>query len=1569
MSWAAFFAIAASACSSDPSGEPPDQPQPQQPAIQPVWFDPGHGGMPATNQRPRIMYPVARGESAPLSQILKRAPKPFAKGALRQIPLHAPPSLAHKLSNGTKQDPVRQKKAINAAPSPTISFDGTGNVDFVAPPDTNGDVGPNHYVEWVNLSIAVYDKTGTLLAGPSPGNTPWSGMAGSMCASNNNGDPIVIYDSLADRWVFSQFAISNDGHQCIAVSKTPDPLGPYYTYDYLITSGGLNDYPKMTLWPDGYYLSVREFIGNGLTNAVIAFDRESMVQGLPAAGVRFDITDPNLPGLDSVQPSHLEGRAPPPAGAPNYIVHASDDEVEGSNPDPTHDTYKLWAMHVDWIDPTQSTLAGPLDINVPEFSASCWSGCVTQPNSQNKLDGLTGFTMYRLAYRNFGDHESLAVTHTTDVGGGQFGIRWAEIRNPSTQPELFQTGTFAPQDGTSRWMGSIAMDGSGNLAVGYTASSGSVFPSLRYAARLAGDPIGELSQGEAEIATGGSSEEGLSRWGDYSSMSIDETDDCTFWYAGEYMGTEGQVNWHTHIASFSLPGCAAKGIGRIEGTVTDSASTPLAGARVHAGSFSALTGADGHYSINVFPGTYDVKAEKLGYFPQTISGVAVAEGDDIVENFALEAAPHVTVHGFVYDATHALWPVYSKVTFSSAGSEPVVAFTDPETGYYEVTLFGGTDYTATVVSQIPGYDSTSRPVTPLSGELLVSFGLYANQATCDAPGYTRTITPLAPAEAFEAGVPPAGWTVENTTTGCASTHPDWTDGVAAGRQNSTGGTGSFAIADADACGPSVVMNTVMTSPAFDLSALGPNDTLRVELDQNLLVYQPGMTDAKIEIWNGTSWVLLSEQTANASGHLVLGTQAANGVADARLRITYVALDWEFWWQIDNLQISSVSACQYMLGGLIFGNVTDENTGLPVNGATVTLGNSTVKSFATPDDPNQADGFYWTWIPAAPAMLTATAPKYGTATELAIPEINGARRYDVALPAGKVRVDPTSLRIRVPYEGTASATLTLINDGGAPATVQWSEVQALNGQRPNGPFATSQLRVEGEGLSEPDAAEDLIHSAPTTARNTEVSTKLVYPTGLTGAWGIAFDGDTGGTWVGAIGALNGDRKLHEFVNEQATGATIDMTYDNVFAADGAYDSKTQTIWQVNVGGDNCIHEVDPVAHTVTGKTICPQFSTNERGLAYDPGTDTFYAGSWTDGAIVQFDATGAILRRVNMSLNIAGLAFNPRTNHLFVLTNDAASAPDVYVLDASSLAILSTMELTDGGAPAFGDYQQAGLDFDCDGNFLAVNQGTSKVVVAPSGEMSSCLRDLDWLSESPNPAVVPPHSSLTVTVSVDARWLTPGVRFLQLEPVSDTPYPTAAVPLAVTVAFTDVPANNKYDPYVHALAGAGIAYGCAPGKFCPGGGLQRSYYAVWGLRALFGGMYAPPPPSGLLFSDVAPESYGADFVEDIYTRGLMDGCAPGNPGKFCPLVNLTRGDSAQVFLRTLEGPSYVPPPATGTLFSDVPASDPNAAWIEEVAHRGYDAGCGGGKFCPTVAIPRGNMAVWIVKGYNLPVLLP
>lgn len=1520
-------------------------------------------------RKPKVMYPVRRGESAPLAEILARPP--VLTAPTRPVLDLKPPVKRNRRAPGDTVDPVAQNHpgSVNA-PDPLSSFDGLSNADNAAavgfrvwPPDVNGDVGPNHFVQWVNLSIGVYDKAGNQLQAPSPGNSPWTGFGGP-CESHNDGDPIVLYDQLADRWVFSQFALftPEGGHQCFAVSQTPDPLGPYYLYDYVLSpGGGLNDYPKISVWPDGYYITINEFdASQNFAGAVAAsVDRQSMLMGLPAAMVRFDVRSPSTAEtVFSLQPSHLEGRVPPPAGAPNYILNSMDDETWSSTPDPGGDRYNVWAFHVDWTDPENlSTLTGPVALPAPEFDAELCGyqrSCIQQPNGSG-LDSLGVMTMYRLAYRNLGTHEAMVLNHTVDVGGDRAGVRWAEIRNPSGSPELFQTGTYAPTDGLSRWMGSAAMDGRGNIAVGYSVSSSTTFPGLRYAARLASDPPGELGQGEAVLVNGSSSQDGVERWGDYFAMSVDETDDCTFWFTGEYAGAATPGDWRTRIASFQLPLCTATEIGFVEGTVTDADGDPIPGARVATGAFSAVAGADGHYRLSLPAGTYDVTASAFGFLADTSAGIAVADDATVVVDFALEEAPMSEVSGWVYDGTDAGWPLYARLTFTAAGSPPVVVFTDPDTGWYSVELPAGTDFVARVDAQIGGYVGETRPITPGPADVTAHFGLEVNTGECQALGYVKS-NAVVSAESFDGAFPPAGWTVETTTTGCTGT-PGWTGTTT--RANLTGGTGGFAIADADACGSAVQMATTLTSPVIDLSSFGPEDGLAISFDQDLFTL-PG-TSARIEVWNGAEWVLVANQTSDARGpnRVTFGTAAANGRSDARVRFVYTA-GWDWWWQIDNVELARTS-CDYRTGGLVWGQVTDANTDLAVLGARVTSGTEApALTFATPADPDQPDGLYFAFMPAR-ARLEAAAANYVTVGRTVVPRVNSTRRANFALRAGRLHIDPASVSVRVPFRGMASATLTITNDGTAPGTVELTEVLGPPSSRPNGPFAPAGRRLGPKRLHDREAS-GVRDPAPAPAARLINAGELVrrIPTGLAYPWGIGWDAAAASSWVGNIAAAGGDDQLYRFLADGTpTGETIDVSsYGNVFGADLAYDSRRGMLWQINVGGDNCIHEVDPRTRTVTGERICPAFGTSERGLAYDPVTDTFYAGSWNDARIVQFDRSGAILRAVQTGLNISGLGYNPATGHLFVLNNDAASAADIYVLDGA-LEVIGQFELRDGATPLFGDFAHAGLELDCAGNLIAVDQQAKMMYVAQTGEAGGCRSDVAWLSTNPTTVTVPAGQSRTVTVTVDAANLAPGLYQAQLLAMTNTPYDVPAVGVNALVAFLDVPAGSYGDAEIHGLAGAGITYGCGAGNFCPTALMTRRVLAVWGLRSALGAAYVPPRAMGVPFDDVAPDSFGADFVEDAAARGLM---APCGERLFCADNAVTRGEAAVTMLRLYEGAEYVPPAAVG-VFTDVPAA--LAPFVEEAWRRGIIDECGATTFCPSAASNRADHAIWLVRSFGLP----
>ncbi len=476
-------------------------------------------------------------------------------------------------------DPVLQDgQGTEAMPAPSASWDGINNLDGVVPADPTGAVGPSHYVQWVNLHLAIWTKSGTLVWGPNPGNVIWSGFGGP-CDGCNDGDPIVLYDKLANRWLISQFANTSSStgpfYQYVAISQTSDPTGSWYRYAFTWPGNKLNDYPKFGVWPDGYYMTANQFAVPAMSWAgagVAVMDRASMLSGLPASIQYFNLysVDINFGGM---LPSDLDGPAPP-AGTPAYFGEVDDSSTIG--PD---DAFRVWEFHTDWTTPANTTfgLSGQPNAVLPvaPFTPLCplTASCIPQPATAMKLAGIGDRLMYRLQYRSFAGYRTLLANHSVDAGSGTAGVRWYELRNGGSGWSIYQQGTFSP-DMDSRWMGSIAMNKSGDIAAGYSVSSPGVYPSIRYAGRLATDPLGVLSQGETTLVAGAGSQTGASRWGDYSTLTLDPTDDCTFWYTQEYMGATSAAGWKTRIGSFQLPCCITPGAPTI-GTVTVPANNQL----------------------------------------------------------------------------------------------------------------------------------------------------------------------------------------------------------------------------------------------------------------------------------------------------------------------------------------------------------------------------------------------------------------------------------------------------------------------------------------------------------------------------------------------------------------------------------------------------------------------------------------------------------------------------------------------------------------------------------------------------------------------------------------------------------------------------------------------------------------------------------------------------------------------------------------------------------------------------------------------------------------------------------
>jgi fibronectin type III domain protein len=415
-----------------------------------------------------------------------------------------------------------------------------------APPDTNGEVGTTQYVQIVNEGFQVFDKTTSAsLLGPSGIETIWSGFGG-VCETNGRGDPVVMYDQLSDRWIVSQFAGSPPTEECVAVSTTGDATGSYHRYAFHLGSNFF-DYPHLSVWPDGYYMSMNVFNSSGtsyLGPQAFAFDRAKMLAGLPATFVTTGITGGALE--ETFLPADLDGAALPPAGAPAVFVEW-----------PGPGGYKVFHFHADFATPANSSFTTFANPTAAGFSALCPTtrSCVPQANTTSRLDGVGDRLMFRLTYRNFGDHESVVGNYSV-TSGTVAGIRWFELRNVTNGPvTVAQESTYQP-DATWRWMGSAAMDRDGNIAIGYSASSATIFPELRYAGRLASDPLNTLGQGEALLFAGTGSQTGTnSRWGDYSALTVDPVDDCTFWFTSQYYATTTSFAWRTRIGSFRFPTC------------------------------------------------------------------------------------------------------------------------------------------------------------------------------------------------------------------------------------------------------------------------------------------------------------------------------------------------------------------------------------------------------------------------------------------------------------------------------------------------------------------------------------------------------------------------------------------------------------------------------------------------------------------------------------------------------------------------------------------------------------------------------------------------------------------------------------------------------------------------------------------------------------------------------------------------------------------------------------------------------------------------------------------------------
>jgi hypothetical protein len=489
---------------------------------------------------PTVSQPIKMGISQPMRDLPLNSGKIIENWKDGIIPLRTPFDM--EVQDIEKDGSLKDFKGPFGATNISQNFDGVGAGGY-APPDPSGDVGPNHYVQMVNVQTQIWDKNGTSLAGPFNNSNFWAGLPGPW-SSSNDGDPIVLYDEIADRWMVSQFALPNypNGpfYILIAVSTTPDPTGAYYQYAYSYPD--FPDYPKFGVWPDGYYMSANIFQSgtfNYLGTYATVFDRNTMLSGGAATMQNFTLPSSTW----SFLPSDCDGIFPPD-GSPNYFISTYNGFGGGST------DIDIYEFHTDWTTPANSSFTGPLLLTTPSFSQP---NEIPQLGTTNTLNTLSDRPMNRLQYRNMGDHESMVFCQTVNAGSGRAGMRWWELQKTSGDWSIYQESTFAPADGLNRWMGSVAMDENGSIALGYSTSSSIIYPDIRFTGRFASDPLGVMTIAETVIHAGnGSQTTGLSRWGDYTQMTVDPSNSGTFWYTNQYIPTNGTFNWKTRIAAFSF---------------------------------------------------------------------------------------------------------------------------------------------------------------------------------------------------------------------------------------------------------------------------------------------------------------------------------------------------------------------------------------------------------------------------------------------------------------------------------------------------------------------------------------------------------------------------------------------------------------------------------------------------------------------------------------------------------------------------------------------------------------------------------------------------------------------------------------------------------------------------------------------------------------------------------------------------------------------------------------------------------------------------------------------------------
>lgn len=664
-------------------------------------------------------------------------------------------------------------------------------------------------------------------------------------------------------------------------------------------------------------------------------------------------------------------------------------------------------------------------------------------------------------------------------------------------------------------------------------------------------------------------------------------------------------------------------------------------------------------------------------------------------------------------------------------------------------------------------------------------------------------------------------------------------------------------------------------------------------------------------------------------------------------------------------------CRPVPGTMVAGFVTDDNTTVGIVGAHVErdLGGVVTTLDATGNLPA---GFYYMFSPVGvgitgPSTRTFTASKtgYGSVSHTVNLVPDTVNRIDFALLAPNLELAdfPFVIDGRLTPDGEPAWDKTdswdVLNSGGLAAYVEFAASKRASSYVPPLPR---------EALGPPCMAPEVIARQLPSLEGVTIDrlphppkqvlavgdVLATWPTGLSVAWGAGASGDT--VWV----ADRAEARIYEFTDTGTpTGREWPASFGGFWAADLSVADNNGMLWQVNVGGDNCIHEIDPAAGP-TGNRICWGAATSERGLAYDEDTDTFFVGGWNTEVITRFNRRGTVLQTKNVGLSISGLAYNPATQHLFVMEN--TDSDYVTVLDvANDYAEIGSFTIA-----GFGNYAGAGLEFGCAG-LWAVNQNDNLAYLVDAGETYPCGPNLPWFVMSPTEGPVPGRGQLTINGEFFPEGVAPahfGLFRAVVNSSNDTPVGLPQIPVYFTKAFWDVPRGHWADEHIHALAGVRITKGCGGGNFCPDYDVPRSDMAILMVRALHGPDFVPPPAVGIFVdvpsSDTDPT---ANYIEQLYHDGVVAGCAVGSGGEryYCPNDLVNRAQAA-VFVCAGLGIPPVAPPAH--YFQDLAGHEWAEGYIEAIFNEGITAGCDSHMFCPGYNITRAQLSVWLTVGLGL-----